>query len=45
MRQIRELLRLKHTCQMSNRQIGEALSMGRTTVGDYLRSLALAGIG
>ena len=45
MRQIRELLRLKHACQMSDRQIGEALGMGRTTVGDYLRRLALAGIG
>ena len=45
MRQIRELLRLKHACQMSDRLIGEALGMGRTTVGDYLRRLALAGIG
>ena len=45
MRQIRELLRLKHACQMSDRLISEALGMGRTTVGDYLRRLALAGIG
>jgi transposase len=30
---------------MSNRQIGDALGMGRTTVGDYLRRLALVGIG
>ena len=45
MRQIRELLRLKHACGMSNRQIGDALGMGRTTVGDYLRRLALVGIG
>ena len=45
MRQIRELLRLKHASQMSDRLIGEALGMGRTTVGDYLRRLALAGIG
>ena len=37
MRQIRELLRLKHACGMSNRQIGDALGMGRTTVGDYLQ--------
>lgn len=45
MRQIRELLRLKHARQMSDRLIGDALGMGRTTVGDYLRRLALAGIG
>ncbi len=45
MRQIRELLRLKHACGMSNRQIGDALGMGRTTVGDYLRRLAFVGIG
>jgi hypothetical protein len=28
MRQIRELLRLKHACGMSNRQIGDALGIG-----------------
>ena len=28
-----------------NRQIGDALGMGRTTVGDYLRRLAFVGIG
>ena len=45
MRQIRELLRLEHACRMSDRLIGEALGMGRTTVGGYLRRLAPAGIG
>lgn len=43
--QIRELLRLKHGCGMSNRQIGDALGMGRTTVGDYLCRLVFVGIG
>ena len=44
MRQIRELLRLEHACQMSDRLIGDALGMGRTNVGDYLRRLAPAGM-
>ena len=45
MRQIRGLLRFEHACRMSDGLIGEALGMGRTTVGGYLRRLAPAGIG
>lgn len=41
MRQIREVLRLKHACGMSVRQIADALGIGRTTVSDYLRRLAI----
>ena len=44
MRQIREALRLKYTLGQSNRQIGQALGIGRTTVGDCLRRVALAGL-
>ena len=44
MRQVREVLRLKHACRMSARQIGEIQGIGRTTVGDYLRRLEVAGV-
>ena len=44
MRQVREVLRLKHACGMSARQIGEVLGIGRTTVGDYLRRVSFCGL-
>jgi transposase len=44
MRQIREALRLKYALGQSERLIGQALGIGRTTVGDYLRRAAFAGL-
>jgi transposase len=44
MRQVRDVLRLKHACGMSERVIAEALGLGRTTVGDYLRRARVAGL-
>jgi hypothetical protein len=32
MRQVRDVLRLKHACGMSERLIAQALGLGRTTV-------------
>ncbi len=37
MRQIREVLRLKFEKQMSSRQIGPALGIGRTTAREYIQ--------
>jgi transposase len=37
MRKIREVLRLKHTLKLSERQIAGALGIGHATVGAYLR--------
>jgi hypothetical protein len=44
MRQVRDVLRLKQACGMSERVIAEALGLGRTTVGDYLRRARVAGL-
>ncbi len=44
MRQVRDVLRLKHACGMSERVIAEAFGLGRTTVGDYLRRARVAGL-
>jgi transposase len=44
MRQVRDVLRLKHACGMSERLIAEALGLGRTTVGEYLRRASVAGL-
>ena len=37
MRKIREVLRLKYACGLTNRQIAKTRAMGRTAVADYLR--------
>ena len=45
MRQIKEILRLKHAQGMSVRQIANSCALPRSTVGDYLRRAEAAGIG
>ena len=37
MRQVREVLRLRHACGQSERQIAAAIGISRTTVAEYLR--------
>jgi transposase len=44
MRNIREVLRLKHQIGLSNRQISESLRVAHSTVSDYLRRAKAAGI-
>ena len=44
MRQVREVLRLKHACGASERIIAQSLGIGRTTVAEYLRRAAVIGI-
>ena len=45
MRQIREILRLKHERGLANRAIARACGIGVTSVSDYLRRAKLAEIG
>ncbi len=45
MRKIREVLRLKHSCNCSIRAISRSCGIGRGTVGDYLRRAQAAGLG
>ena len=42
MRKIREVLRLKHAHQTSERQISFAVGLSRSTIGDYLKRAARA---
>jgi transposase len=44
MRKIREVLRLKHECGRSERQIERAIGVGHGTVGTYIRRAAVAGL-
>ena len=44
MRQVREVLRLKHECGLSNRAIGRALRLSYTTVADYVHRAAHGGV-
>ena len=44
MRQVREVLRLKHTCGQSDRLIAAAIGVSRYTVAEYLRRAAVVGI-
>lgn len=44
MRQVREVLRLKHACGAPERQIATSVGIGRTAVGEYLRRAAAIGI-
>ena len=37
MRRIREILRLKFDCHLTNRQIAKSCSTARSTVGEYLQ--------
>jgi hypothetical protein len=43
MRQVREVLRLKHVCGHSGRQIAVMLGVSRYTVAEYLRRAAVVG--
>jgi transposase len=45
MRKIREVLRLKYGCGLTNRQIATTQAMGRTTVAEYLHRATVAGLG
>lgn len=44
MLKVREILRLKHTHQMSERQISRTIGLSRSTVSDYLRRTVTAGV-
>jgi transposase len=44
MRQVREVLRLKHVCGQSARQIAAAVGVSRHTVAEYLRRAGVVGI-
>lgn len=44
MRQVREVLRLKHVCGRSGYQIAAAVGVSRYTVAEYLRRAAVVGI-
>ena len=45
MRKIKEVLRLKHACGLSNREIARGCNVARSTVGDYLIRARAAGLG
>ena len=45
MRQVREVLRLKHVCGRSGHQIAAAIGVSRYTVAEYLRRAGVVGIG
>lgn len=45
MRKIREVLRLKHECDLTNRAIARSCSISHSTVGEYLRRAEAAGLG
>jgi len=44
MRKIREILRLKYECKLSNRDIAQSCSTGHSTIGDYLLRASAAGL-
>ena len=44
MRKVREVLRLKHDCGLTDRRIAESCGIARSTVGDYLERAAQAGL-
>lgn len=44
MRNVREVLRLKHACGLSNRRIARAVGVDRDTVGMYLKRAEKAGL-
>lgn len=44
MRKIKEVLRLKYACGLSERQIAESCGLGKSTVGEYLHRAELAGV-
>ena len=44
MRKIREVLRLKCECRLSNRKIAKSTSIARSTVSDYIQRAKSAGL-
>jgi transposase len=44
-RKIKEVLRLKHACGLSKREIARSCNVARSTVGDYLMRARAAGLG
>ena len=44
MRQVREVLRLKWLCGLSDRQIARSLRISRPTVAQYLKRATVAGL-
>jgi len=44
MRKIREILRLKFECKLSNREIAQSCSTGHSIIGDYLLRASAAGL-
>jgi transposase len=44
MRKVREVLRLKHACGVSERVIARSLGVSRSTVAEYLRRAAVIGL-
>jgi len=43
-RKIKEILRLKHVCGLSKREIARSCNVARSTVTDYLRRARAAGV-
>src|SRR3954453_17430852 len=44
MRKIREVLRLKYACGVSDRVISRSVGIGRTAIAEYVRCAAVIGI-
>jgi squalene cyclase len=44
MRKVREVLRLRHALSLSYREISEALSVGKTSVGEIVRRAEVVGL-
>ena len=44
MRKVRDVLRLRHAAGLSFREIGAALGVGKTQVGEYVRRAQVIGI-
>lgn len=45
MRKIKEILRLKYACGLSEREIARSCNVARSTIGDYLMRARAAGLG
>ena len=43
-RKIKEIIRLKHACGLSEREIAQSCDIARSTVGDYLHRAEVAGV-
>lgn len=45
MRKVREVLRLKYACGVSERVIARSVGVSRSTVAEYLRRASVIGLG